>query len=164
MCCFRFEVTSYKCFKEFLPRCSFFGCIFHLGQIIWRRFKLLKFSTLFVNNFDVKFHVKLILPLSFVPIEHVYTYADRLETYLRSVNSLEVIKLFEWFKGEYLTTENSNKNIGFWNVYTRTKNNIPRTMNSIEGFHRHLNTLVLFKQSSLIFILNELINEQEITE
>lgn len=49
-------------------------------------------------------------------------------------------------------------------MYQRTKDGIPITSNSLEGFNRHLNTFITTKQSSFIVILGKLKNEQTIVE
>lgn len=50
------------------------------------------------------------------------------------------------------------------NVYFRTTKNISRTTNSIEGYHRHLDTLVKHKKTSFHLILKALKSEQTLTE
>ncbi|KAG0440742.1 hypothetical protein DMUE_1520 [Dictyocoela muelleri] len=160
------KLSSFKCCKRFFVSSNFYGCLFHLGQIIRRRVQAMNFSKEFKENYDVKFNVKLILALSFVPEEDVLVLVlvNRLKLYLTEEKALNELKLFEWFKKEYLSFNTSNKSINFWNCNVRVKENIPRTTNSIEGFHRHLNSLITIKQSSFYLIISELIKEQEITE
>lgn len=106
----------------------------------------------------------MILALSFVPIKDVFLLSARLKKFLISEESWNVLSLFEWFQDEYLTENETNKSINFWNCYERTVNSIPRTTNSIEGMHRHLNNLIKIKQSTFYVILKEIVLEQEITE
>lgn len=159
-----FEVASWKSCKNFLPGSSIYGCVFHFGQIIWRRVQMLGFSKEFKENYEIRFQVKMILALSFVPPNEVTIIAARLKAYLVTEKSVNVLRLFEWFQENYLHMESNNKSIFFWNVYERVKKGIPRTSNSIEGYHRHLNSLVQTKQSSFLLIVRKLIDEQTVTE
>lgn len=159
-----FELASYNQAKLYFKDHQLYGCLFHFGQIIWRRVQLLKFSKDFIADYNIKFNVKMILALSFVPIGDVLIMAARLKKYLVTEDSKYVLILFKWFQQEYLSENNGNKSIKFWNAHERTLKRIPKTTNSIEGFHRHLNTLIKIKQSSFLQIGKELIKEQEITE
>lgn len=159
-----FEQASYNSLHSYFKNSTLYGWYFHLGQIIWRRVQILNFSKEFINNPQTKLLVKMILALSFVPSAEVFIVAARLKNYIIEERSLDVLMLFEWFQGEYLSNETSNKKISFWNVYERTQNNIPRTTNSLEGYHGHLNSLIDGKQSSIISFINELKSEQLIVE
>ncbi|KAG0437612.1 hypothetical protein DMUE_3596 [Dictyocoela muelleri] len=159
-----FELGSYNVLKRYFSNSSLYGCNFHFGQILWRRIQVLKFSNIFINNSQVKLQVKMILALSFVPPSDVVIVAARLKSFLVNENIEEVLILFDWFQTEYLLCKTGNKAVHFWNVFERTKFDVPRTTNSLEGYHRHLNTLINIKQSSIITILNELKNEQFVVE
>ncbi len=136
-----FELASFNCCKRFFKDSKLFGCLFHLGQIVWRRVQLMKFSKEFKNDFDVKFNVKLILALSFVPESEVLYLAACLKNYLINEELCDILRLFEWFQEEYLNFNDTNKSISFWNAYNRVIEGVKRTTNSIEGYHRHLNSL-----------------------
>ena len=159
-----FERASMNALKKFFTSSKLYGCNFHLGQIVWRRVQNMKFAQEFMRNDEVKLHVKMILALTFVLIDDVLLLTARLNVSLKTEKSYDALRLFEWFKAEYLVENDSNKSISFWNVFDRTLNGIPRTTNSIEGMLRHLSSLVKVKQASFFLILKELIIEQEITE
>lgn len=158
-----YEIASFNAFSLHLPRSNINGCAFHLGQIVWRRVQALKFSADVIKNFSVKLQVKMILALAFVPACDVVAQARNLMHYLLEKNHKLVIALYEWFESEYISGTIQNKSINFWNLHERTLKNIPRTTNSLEGFHRHLNTLITSKQTSFHTILIELKNEQTVT-
>lgn len=159
-----FELASYNALCKYFVNSKLYGCNFHLGQIVWRRVQALKFSSDVMSIHSIKLQVKMILALSFVTPEKVGGYSKKLEAYIIEEGNENVLDLFKWFKNEFITNSRRNKKIEFWNIKTRTEENIPRTTNSLEGYHRHLNTLNDVKQTSIIPILNELKNEQTITE
>ncbi|KAG0423913.1 hypothetical protein DMUE_6119, partial [Dictyocoela muelleri] len=159
-----FEIASYNSICKMFTNSKLYGCSFHLGQIVWRKIQKLNFSIELINNVQIKLQVKMILALSFVSTENVLAYAGTLKSYLIQEESEDVLQLYNWFEKEYLKNTIGNKQIEFWNVKDRTERNIPRTTNSIEGFHRHLNTFINVKQPSIHLILNELKNEQTVTD
>ena len=106
----------------------------------------------------------MILALGFVPIDDVLLLTARLNVSLKMEKSYDALRLFEWFKDEYLVENDSNKSISFLNVFDRTLNRIPRMISSIEEMHMQLNSLVKVKRATFFLILKELIIEQEITE
>ncbi|KAG0440054.1 hypothetical protein DMUE_2020 [Dictyocoela muelleri] len=161
---FDFELASFNSIKKRFIHSNLYGCCFHLRQIIWRKIQNLGFSSIVINNVSIKLQVKMILALSFVSFEYVVFYSLRLKSYIQEEKSKEVLQPFEWFNQEYIYNQSRNKSICFWNVKCRTEKKVPRTNNSLECYHRHLNTLVHTKQSSVILILNELKNEQTLTE
>ncbi|EEQ81136.1 hypothetical protein NCER_102644 [Vairimorpha ceranae BRL01] len=72
-----FERASMNALKKFFTSSKFYGCNFHLGQIVWKRVQNMKFAQEFMRNYEVKLHVKMILALSFVPIDDVLLLAAR---------------------------------------------------------------------------------------
>jgi hypothetical protein len=64
-----FEASSYAAFKEIYPSTKIFGCIFHLGQILWRRVQHYGMTNFFKNSFENMMHLKMILCMSFIPVE-----------------------------------------------------------------------------------------------
>ena len=104
-----FKQSSQKQGRIFFKESRFYGCLFHSGQIVWRRVQTLKFSKEFIANYEIRFDVKMILALSFVREEEVLLMAAKLKSYLSSKNSKDVLRLFEWFYNEYLSNKDGNK-------------------------------------------------------
>ena len=159
-----FERASMNALKKFFTSSKFYGCNFHLEQIVWIRVQNMKFAQEFMKNDEVKLRVKMILALGVVSIDDVLLLTARLNVSLKMEKSYDALRLFEWFKDEYLVENDSNKSISFLNVFDRTLNRIPRMISSIEEMHMQLNSLVKVKRATFFLILKELIIEQEITE
>ncbi|KAG0441572.1 hypothetical protein DMUE_0950 [Dictyocoela muelleri] len=159
-----FKTASYNSIKRCLTNVSLYGCAFPLGQIVWRQMQQRKISLQYKNNIITKMYVKMIMSLAFVTKSSVVEYSLDLEDYFKSNESREALIVFNWFKSEYYNHDKNNISIKFLHVYDRLSNGIPRTTKSIEGYHRHLNTLITHKQSSFYLILKELKSEQTLTE
>ena len=51
-----------------------------------------------------------------------------------------------------------------WNMYTRTRNELPRTNNNIEGWHRGLQSLVTSCHPNFWRFINIIIKEESLTQ
>ena len=108
----------------------------------------------------------MILALAFVPVKRVVEYQKYLFKFFQRNSVInEIYELYDWFINNYIDDNSeTNKQIGFWNCYERTLKNIPRTSNSIEGFHRHLNNNIDTINPSIISLGNELKLTQQTSE
>jgi hypothetical protein len=107
----------------------------------------------------------MILSLAFVPTFQLIDYSERLRLYfIRNCVNKMIFTIYDWFIERYLSGHSGNRNEKFWNVYERTINFIPRTSNSIEGFHRFLNSVNDTTSPNLFSLGKELINIQQCTE
>jgi hypothetical protein len=81
--------------------------------------------------------------------------------FIRESASNSIFALFDWFYNFILSVGIlPNHRPCFWSVYNRTKFKMPRTTNSLEGFHRHLNNVCVTNNPSLFSLGDELVNEQ----
>jgi hypothetical protein len=110
----------------------------------------------------------MIIALSFVPPANVKVELEKLRKYFNLEEKNEnILRIFDWFEKQYCNFEKrclTNSSFVFWNVYDRTLNSIPRTSNSIEGYHRHLNARLGIKQQSILKIGRILQEEQLFVE
>ncbi|KAF7703953.1 hypothetical protein CDIK_0031 [Cucumispora dikerogammari] len=160
-----FEHAIYSAIKEIYPEARIFGCLFYLEQILSRSFQSLVFSTKFLNDFQLKTNIKMILCLDFVPEAKVELFRSGLQQYFVSSSFKDETVVLERFTKHYFHNDNkTNKNFLFLNTYERTKSNVPQTKNSLEGYNRHINSLILEKMSSIRDIEKEILNEQVLTE
>ncbi|KAF9761144.1 hypothetical protein NGRA_2828 [Nosema granulosis] len=77
-----FSLASYNSIGSLFYQSHVYGCIFHLGQIVWRRIQMIKFSKLVIDSPKTKIYVKTMLALSFVPTHDVLIVAARLKIIL----------------------------------------------------------------------------------
>ncbi|KAG0442223.1 hypothetical protein DMUE_0438 [Dictyocoela muelleri] len=82
------------------------------------------------------------LNLAYVPSDYVpsifYLIAEKFR-----LDYAEAGELIEYFKLNYIGDKSlpSSYSISFWNCYSRVLKFIPRTINSIEAWHKSLNSL-----------------------
>jgi hypothetical protein len=73
-----FEKASQNAVERAFPATAIVGCLFHLGQSLWRKVQQLNHAEEYRNDDDFRIHVKMLLALSFVPPVDVYTLFNEL--------------------------------------------------------------------------------------
>ena len=66
-----FEKAIHNACNIIFPETTLVGCLFHLGQNLWRKAQEFYFATAYRNDEDLRMRVKMIFALSFVPIQDV---------------------------------------------------------------------------------------------
>jgi len=66
-----FEKAIHNACNINFPETTLVGCLFHLGQNLWRKAQEFHFATAYRNDEDLRMRVKMILALSFMPIQDV---------------------------------------------------------------------------------------------
>jgi hypothetical protein len=136
-----FEFALFKAIKDVWLNVQLNGYLFHLSQIFWRKLASLGLVICYNNDLCFAQNTRLILALCFVPVHLIDDYIFRLDKYFKFENSGDdILLLLNWFKKDFCNFNNENNHHPlFWSVYERTLKSIPRTTNSLEGYHRHLN-------------------------
>jgi hypothetical protein len=122
------------------------------------------------QNFKFQSKFKLILALAFVPNHKVtFEYEKLLDYFLNTTTEESLINCLLWFEKNYIKNQNykkSNSNTEYfiWSVYDNIINDLPKTSNSLEGWHRALNSRISHKNPSLCELFKELQAEQNCNE
>lgn len=135
-----FEQAFISAIKDVFPQCSIAGCLFHLGQSLWRNIVTCKLQKLYKASYDARDFRKL-YALAFVPIEDVcYAYDVLLRTNFYVKNEALLQEYLNYFERTWLgvlgrRNERSEPrfSIELWNQYLAVKNDLARTNNSVEG-------------------------------
>lgn len=156
-----FEKASINALKLAFPNARISGCMFHLGQAILRKIKDLSIFSLYKSSIIMKKFVKALLALSFVKRTEITC----LYNLLRNSDDFPefLLPVYDYFYDTFL---NVNDNCPYppelWNSDAIIDRNIPRTNNSIEGWHNvFLNTFGTSK-FSLHLLIQRLKNEQDV--
>ena len=99
------------------------------------------------------------MALAFVPLVDVETAFDDLSTEIRTNFNNDMDELLNYFEDTYIGRLRRNGHRGdptfahdVWNMYMRTRDELPRTNNNVEGWHRgvqfHINASQLLEVSS----------------
>lgn len=146
------------------------GCIFHFGQAIWKRIQALKQVKRYKLDKLYKQMVMMLLNLAFVPVEDVRNAYIVVKDWIvrkEIINSGDVLDYFETvyigiFSTDLIIIKEPMYELSFWNVYQRVFNNIPRTTNSVEGWHRSINQKAEIAHPNIARLITLIQDEEEI--
>jgi hypothetical protein len=106
--------------------------------------------------------------LAFVPSERIKVYYLLLKNYVIQNNIKYTENSLKYFETTYIGLFDENNSIvrepiydhGFWNVFERVKQNVPRTTNFLEAWHRVLNSKVAIKHPNFAHFITILQKER----
>ena len=139
-----FEKAAMNAFSKRFPEATINGCHFHLGQSLWRKVQNLGLGQRYKADDAFAVRVRRLLGLAFVPVDQVHDHMDLiLEEEVPKEELMELLRYFrDTYVGQRLMTRGQQSTIlpaqfppSTWNLYDRVKNDLPRTNNSLEGFH-----------------------------
>lgn len=159
-----FEKTIPLTAKQFFPSAIYKGCLFHFGQIIWRRVQKERLSSKYGNDEIFSLQIRMLKSLAFVPAEEVSSYYEELCSSFRDAH---VKKIGKWFEQNYISgkklksTKSSNPQYfpEFWSVADAMSTNLPRTQNNVEAWHRRLKAVVGKRHVGVYRIISDLSKE-----
>jgi hypothetical protein len=135
-----FERSAISAFQESFPGAEVRGCFFHFQQCLYRKLQELGYSRLYDTNKHFAKRVRMFAALAFVPVRSVRRYANQLLGYADSVDSVELQQFARYFEetwlGEAVGGDAARFPVSLWNCWYSLNNNLPRTNNCAEGFHR----------------------------
>lgn len=171
-----FETSQIKAFKEAFPYIQNRGCFFHFRQCFWRQVQTssdIRSKYCDMDDPDFSLHLRELPALAFVPEEDVEeSFKTLMESpfYVRNERLLApVVDYFEkvWIgkpkrsgQGRHLP----KFAMELWNCYNATKEGIPRTNNSVEGWHNAFSSLLAANHPSLWKFIKALQRQQSLTE
>lgn len=162
-----FEKASVAAAKVFFPTAIFKGCLFHFGQIIWRRVQSEGRATKYGSNEDFSLQIRMLKSLAFVPPQDVVKYYAQ----LKPLFDADAKKIGSWFETNYLTGDLAKKrnksskpaapmySPDFWSVIDTQTENFPRTQNSVEAWHRRLKVVIGKPHIGVYLMISELSKE-----
>ena len=135
-----FELAVIKSIEVNFPDSEINGCFFHLSQSVYRKIQECGFQRRYQEDSDFALKLRMLPALAFVPVEEVVDAFEILMDFL----PLEISPVAEYFENTYVGRRQRRGrrepifNIHIWNMYQRTADELPRTNNSVEGWHRSL--------------------------
>jgi hypothetical protein len=133
-----FEMAVIKSVERVFPECEVKGCFFHLSQNIYRKIQDSGLQQLYQVDSEFALKLRMLPALAFVPIEHMsYAFEKLLEIFPQ-----EAMPIADYFEDYYIGRPQRRGRrqpmfpLDIWNMHTRAEDHMPKTNNSVEGWHR----------------------------
>lgn len=134
-----FELASFNAVRTAFPHVVIVGCFFHFSQCIFRKLQQCGLQS---DNREQDFNlfIRMLVALAFVPVNDV---VDSFETLLEAHAPERAQCIIDYFEDTFigrLTRRNARRQpifpLDMWNVSARIAEALPKTNNSVEGWHR----------------------------
>ena len=167
-----FEMAAINAVKDVFVGVHHFGCYFHLGQALWRRVQKEGLAQLYSDNLTVKKSIKALQALAFVPLDDIAKcfYDLSLDEVIQIDPRIE--NIYRYFEKTYLGFHNARMKVitparfppATWNMRQRTIDQLPRTDNMHEAWHKQFTNNIAVDHPTLTTLLVAIQNEQKDVE
>ena len=133
-----FEKAAINSLQETFPNTDLSGCFYHLSQNVYRKVQSIGLQQHYQEEEELAVMVRMIPALAFVPADDVVNAFEELSRVLPP----EVEPLADYFEDNYIGRpqrrgwRESPYPIALWNMRDRVDEELSRTNNSAEGWHR----------------------------
>lgn len=161
-----FEKASQNACRTVFQEAQLVGCFFHLGQCLWRKVQDLHLAESYRDDANLRMHVKMLLALSFIPVGDVPAAFDDLVDNCPS----ELTPLTDYWEDTYVGRQRRRRRanprfaLDLWNMRDRVNDNLPRTNNSVEAWHRAFQQTVDCQHPSVYKLVDHFRKEQDHVE
>ncbi|KAG0430043.1 hypothetical protein DMUE_5702, partial [Dictyocoela muelleri] len=166
-----FEMAALCALKEVFGDSDIYGCFFHFTQLLFRSIQRLGLVSEYKKNVYFREIFRMIVSLSFVPLENVKDEFHKLDFYIKSKKDIcNIYDFWNNFKntyGKYIFEKEGDFSIfsvKFWSVYERIKNDLKKTNNVLEGWNRSLNASIYQHHPGIYEIVMELKKQHALVE
>ena len=163
-CMCDFELAAMNAFQETFPGTPITGCFFHLKQSIYRQAVDKGLRQRYIDDENIRLHIKILGSLAFVPPQDVInTFEDLVEA---DTFPDEVEGLYDYFENTYIGRRQRRGRraprfgLELWNQHNRLQEGLPRTNNLLEGWHAGIQASLLGKNPTVWRFLNFLQHEE----
>ena len=137
-----FERAALNALTQNFPTAELQGCYFHFGQAIWRQIQALGFQLRYQCDEEFAVVMKQFRALLFVPeIDVIPCYEELIDSLSNDLVD-DLSDFIHYFEKTWIGLEHHGRrrrplfSIEPWNVRDRVERVLPRTNNSVEGWHR----------------------------
>jgi hypothetical protein len=138
-----FEKSAINAIHNVNPNIETKGCFYHLSANILKHIKTLGMQVRYNTDQEFALHLRMISAIAFLPPNNVIDGFEVLCDAIRNHYGGDVDDLLEYFEDTYIGRFRRNVprrppmfNIDLWNMFHRSDDELPRTNNSVEGWHR----------------------------
>lgn len=151
-----FEKAMINSINSIFPHAAVKGCFFHLSQNLYRKIQELGLSEKYRQEETFSLQMRMISALAFCPPDEV---ADRFDLLVENLSD-DATPVLDYFEDTYIGRLRVSGRkpplfeISLWNMFTRTDDELPKTNNAIEGWHRSLKSLFQCCHPNIWMFLN----------
>uniref|UniRef100_A0A0K2SY70 FLYWCH-type domain-containing protein n=1 Tax=Lepeophtheirus salmonis TaxID=72036 RepID=A0A0K2SY70_LEPSM len=164
-----FERFAINQIKNLFPETKIYGCFDHFGQCLWINIQRFGLTSWCQENSNAMI-IKQLQALAFVPPDEVNDIFDRFINQMDEKIDEILGEFLQYFETTWLGIVQRGKRrkplieIDIWNVCDRLANDLPRTNNSVEGWHNLFNHRLQICHPNIDKLLREIRIEQASTE
>lgn len=161
-----FERAALNSIKRHFPQSQIGGCLFHFGQCVWRRIQAEGLASWYAACPENALLIKSLQALAFVPLQDVNNTFEQFTAALDEEMDEILEDFLTYFEATWIgiVQRGRRRRPAFpqelWNVYERVVQDLPRTNNSIEGWHRAFDLRVAITHPTLCRLVDRLRKEQ----
>lgn len=143
-----FEKGAMNAIEHFKPDTEIKGCFYHLSSNVWKKVRELGFQQRYVNEEEFALHCRMLCALAFLPEADVIDGFNELTDVVQENFEDDFDGLLNYFEDTYIGRVRRNRRgrplfpINTWNMFNRTNDELPRTNNNVEGWHRRFSLQV----------------------
>ena len=143
-----FEKGAMNAIEHFKPDTEIKGCFYHLSSNVWKKVRELGFQQRYVNEEEFALHCRMLCALAFLPEADVIDGFNELTDVVQENFEHDFDGLLNYFEDTYIGRVRRNRRgrplfpINTWNMFNRTNDELPRTNNNVEGWHRRFSLQV----------------------
>ena len=133
------------------PNASVHGCLFHLCKSIFRRVQAHGFQQEYLDDDNFRTNIRMIAALAFVPTADIIQLFDVLAQHCVG-NEQPILDYFENnYTGEFRRGRRRAPRFPhvLWNIHRRVMQDLPRTNNLLEGWHRQFNDMMMIAHPTI---------------
>lgn len=138
-----FEKAAMNAISKTFPVTKIRGCFFHFTQSVWRHVQQAGLQQKYTEDSEFALQIRMMTALSFVPVANVeQAFNDLMDTSYYTTNEELLTPMVNYFEDTWIgRMDRRNRRkpalfpINLWNCYAYLAENIPRTNNSVEGWH-----------------------------
>ena len=165
-----FERAAFNALTQNFPNAEIQGCFFHFGQAIWRHIQALGLQQRYQNDEKFAVILKQFRPLAFVPVIDVIPCYEELVDSLSDELVDDLSDFLNYFEKTWIGIEHHGRrrrplfSIELWNVRERVEQILPRTNNSVEGWHRGFDIRINTTHPTVSKLIHKILIEQSNSE
>ena len=138
-----FERAAINVIEHLNPNVEIKGCFYHLSSNVWKRIQQFGYQQRYNDDQEFALNTRMLCALAFLPPDDVIQEFEQLVDCIRDVYNDIMDGLLDYFEDTFIGRYRRNAprrppmfQLNLWNMFHRTDDELPRTNNSVEGWHR----------------------------